>query len=220
MGAQGLGNLIGILELTAPERLAKLRTVIPNAKIWLKNNSDLSHLFNKDDPEQASAILSLSEQALSEFEPLLQTGLRITRRKIKTAHLLSLVGKLISAAGTTGTIALILTATNNQLDKALTTSIIALAGTLVSIVVQFLNEDITGAEKGTFQQFTTLKDYNWRVRVMLTKIRAMTKYPNSSFSEADIAIIQEANSPAGEVYAAVENLGVPVNSASNNNKKP
>lgn len=211
MGARGLGNLIGVMEHVAPKRLDELRSIVPNAKNWLKSEVDWSTLFDKDDPEQSQAILLLSEHALQTFEPLLQMGLKKCRSRIKVSQWLSMGGKVTSVLGSCGTIGLIMTASNLQENSILVSSVVTLIGALVSIVVQFLHEDINGTEKGVYKQFSTLKELSWKVKVVLAKVRVVNARLGKGLTATDIAVIQDANSLAGETYDALETLGLSVN---------
>jgi hypothetical protein len=209
MGSISLGNLVGVLASCDPESLRSIQTVIPNARVWLTESTDNTkwrQIFDTNDPKQIEAILHMTHLSLALFQPLVDKAIETTRKQISITRWLEMIGKVMSAMGAGGTIALL--SNQSHVDKALITSAISLIGAMVSIFIKFLSEDMNGTEKGVGKLFSSFKDYGWKIRVCLAKITVLEEQKKSSFSESDFNAILQASELAGLIYHDLASAGV------------
>jgi len=215
MQATNIDNLVGILNLRAPGALQRIQDIFPGAKVLLdKDPSNPPPALESLPPSQAAALLDLTRQALDEFKPLIEPAIDKLRKKLSAANFISLVGQLVAALGTSGTVVVLMKMSSTTAPSiAAMTSLVAFAGTVLAMALQYMRSDLSGTENGASRQYAELRDASWQIRVSLAQLEVLRRNNQTvQLTAVDTHLIAAANALAGRIHRLLIDIGCPISS--------
>lgn len=194
-----VGDTVRILERFLPDELSQLRQVHSDA-------DSLNILTAGGDilgGEGIAPAFAATEALLSGLDDVCLKAVLAVRRKLATANLIDLIGKLI-AASSFGTLIVVILRANQLADPtntALVLAIIGLLGTAMPLFVGWLRDGIGGDAGALIDQFSALRDLAFDTRELRARLAAATT------PEEQKPIIDAANEIARRAWKLLLNSG-------------
>ncbi|MBY5396973.1 hypothetical protein HFN01_19375 [Rhizobium leguminosarum] len=126
------GELVTLLDTLHPETLEKIRQQFPKAGAQLRAGEVMGET-------EAPVGCTVAIVALTKFNPLVTALLPRLRSRLRWSWRFDLVAKFTAAVGSGGTVAAL--AAGAGADKAVITAIVALVGSLASLIFAHLQRD-------------------------------------------------------------------------------
>jgi hypothetical protein len=196
-------DLVGFLAAFDPAVLQQLQRQHPGEPM-LRPGRTLGELA-----PPAGLRLALARQGL---QAMLAHGDALAdrlARRVRNSHRLELLAQLVALLGSGGLLALLLGQGSAAMQMA--GAVLALAGSATAVVVKFLRRDLAGAENGLVAQHQALVQAVAQGVRVVRQLRPFDQAADDLGEPAALAaLVDEANTLAGQMYRLMKQAGAPV----------
>jgi hypothetical protein len=199
----GVHDLVGFMAAFDPQALQQLLRLHPMEPL-LRPGRTLGRL------KATTAVrVALASRGL---QTLVEQGDALAERlasRIRISHRVELMAQVVALVGSGGLLALLLGSGTAELQAA--SAGVALLGNATALAVKFMRRDLAGAENGLLAQHQSLVQAVAQGVQVAARLRPFERTGDDLGEAATLAaLIDEANTLAGQMYRLMKQVGVPV----------
>jgi hypothetical protein len=220
-----LRYLVGMLNQVDPQGYKQLAQDLRDAGGQLRGGGPLGggQIEGDAQPPPPEGQYSTKEacviaaSALQRVRTLVTPNIAKIGARLRASNTIGLVGEIVAAVGTAGVITAIWGAPPKDSVGHITSiclGLVALGGTIASLVARYLRRDISGADGTLAGAYRKLIDGAWEAEIISAKLEAIISKGVAAGSTKEApALIERAEKLAAEMWRTVNDSGVPIGHA-------